>query len=48
MDVIQPWVVGPVDSPYDLDNIRLVDISKAGDATDGLSADFQLQYILVE
>lgn len=49
MDVIQPWVVAPKVSPYDLDNIRLSDLSgNAAESVRGISADFLLQHILVE
>ena len=48
MDVIQPWVVGPVVSPYDLDNIRLRDLTDPTAKQTGIQAEFQLQHILVE
>jgi UDP-glucose:glycoprotein glucosyltransferase len=42
-EVPQAWVVMPVDSPHDLDNIRLRDIAEGH-----VSAQLELKYVLVE
>lgn len=47
MDVIQPWVVSPIVSPYDLDNIRLSSLEESVKSR-GIQAEFQLKYVLVE
>ena len=47
MDVLDPWVVTPVDSIHDLDNIKLSTLSKA-QRHNGVEATFELKNILVE
>ena len=38
----ESWLVGAVDSPYDLDNIYLEEVES------GVYADFELEYLLLE
>lgn len=43
LDVPHSWLVEPVFSPYDLDNIHLAQVSDGG-----IHAEFVLEHILVE
>ncbi|ORX93045.1 UDP-glucose:glyco protein glucosyltransferase [Basidiobolus meristosporus CBS 931.73] len=46
MDTISPWLVTPIASIHDLDNIRLADLDDRNKR--GVEATFQLKHILVE
>ncbi|KAK9765247.1 killer toxin resistant protein, variant 2 [Basidiobolus ranarum] len=46
MDTISPWLVTPIASIHDLDNIRLADLDDRNRR--GVEATFQLKHILVE
>lgn len=47
VDVPQAWVVMPIESIHDLDNLRLKDLDSATQSA-GVHASFQLRYLLVE